>query len=213
MGLAELGRCDHRRAAVRQARPRPRGRRAAVGAVGVLHEVATGAVPRRGGPRDGGGVRPGRLRSASRSATRHNEPVTNTQSWDRIASQRSGATPTDVVQYGPDGPTEGDVRLLGNVAGKRILDLGCGDGQAAVAFTLRGATTIAVDSSVRMLDRARTLADHAGVRVEWHQGDVPDLAFVPAEPIAIVFNAYSLGEVGDLHRVFPQEHRVPQNPG
>jgi len=119
--------------------------------------------------------------------------VTNTQSWDRIASQRSGATPTDIVQYGPDGPTEDDVRLLGNVAGKRILDLGCGDGQAAVAFTLRGATTIAVDSSVRMLDRARTLAERAGVRVEWHQGDVADLAFVRAESIDIVFSAYSLG--------------------
>ena len=139
--------------------------------------------------------------------------MTNTQSWDRIASQRSGATPTDIVQYGPDGPTEDDVRLLGNVAGKRILDLGCGDGQAAVAFTLRGATTIAVDSSVRMLDRARTLADHAGVRVEWHQGDVADLAFVRAESIDIVFSAYSLGEVGDLHRVFRQVHRVLKNRG
>ena len=94
--------------------------------------------------------------------------MTNTQSWDRIASQRSGAIRTDVVQYGPDGPTEDDVRLLGNLAGKRILDLGCGDGQAAVAFALRGATTIAVDASVRMLDRARTLGEQAAVRVEWH---------------------------------------------
>jgi ubiquinone/menaquinone biosynthesis C-methylase UbiE len=139
--------------------------------------------------------------------------VTNTQSWDRVASQRSGASPTDIVQYGPEGPTEDDVRLLGNVAGKRILDLGCGDGQAAVAFTLRGATTIAVDSSVRMLDRARTLAEQAGVRVEWHQGDVADLAFVRAESIDIVFSAYSLGEVGDLHRVFRQVHRVLKNRG
>ena len=139
--------------------------------------------------------------------------MSNTESWDRIASQRSGTTPGDIVHYGPEGPTEDDVRLLGNVAGKRVLDLGCGDGQAAVAFALRGATTIAVDSSVRMLDRARTLAERAAVRVEWHQGDVADLAFLRAESIDLVFSAYSLGEVGDLHRVFRQVHRVLKSRG
>jgi ubiquinone/menaquinone biosynthesis C-methylase UbiE len=139
--------------------------------------------------------------------------VTNAESWDRIASQRAGSPPTDVVQYGPEGPTEDDLRLLGNVAGKRILDLGCGDGQAAVAFALRGATTIAVDSSVRMLDRARTLAEQAAVRVEWHQGDVADLAFIRAESMDLVFSTNTLGEVGDLHRVFRQAHRVLKNRG
>lgn len=139
--------------------------------------------------------------------------MTNTESWDRIAAQRTGSTPSEVVQYGPDGPTEDEVRLIGDVSGKRVLDLGCGDGQAAVTFARKGATAIAVDSSVRMLDRARTLAERAAVRVEWHQGDVADLAFLRAESIDIVFSAYSLGEVGDLHRVFRQVHRVLKNRG
>jgi ubiquinone/menaquinone biosynthesis C-methylase UbiE len=124
-----------------------------------------------------------------------------------------GSTPSEVVQYGPEGPTEDDLRLIGDVSGKRVLDLGCGDGQAAVAFARKGATSIAVDASVRMLDRARTLAESAAVRVEWHQGDVADLAFLRAESVDIVFSAYSLGEVGDLHRVFRQVHRVLKNRG
>jgi ubiquinone/menaquinone biosynthesis C-methylase UbiE len=139
--------------------------------------------------------------------------VTNTESWDRIAAQRMGSTPSEVLQYGPEGPTEDDLRLIGDVSGKRVLDLGCGDGQAAVAFARKGATSIAVDASVRMLDRARTLAKNAAVRVEWHQGDVADLAFLRAESVDIVFSAYSLGEVGDLHRVFRQVHRVLKNRG
>ena len=139
--------------------------------------------------------------------------MTNTESWDRIAAQRAASTPMEVVQYGPDGPSEDDLRLIGGVTGKRVLDLGCGDGQAAVAFARKGATTIAVDASVRMLDRARTLAEQAAVRVEWHQGDVADLAFLRAESIDIVFSASSLGEVGDLHRVFRQVHRVLKNRG
>jgi SAM-dependent methyltransferase len=139
--------------------------------------------------------------------------MSNTESWDRIASQRADSPTTDNIQYGPEGPTEDDLRILGDVAGKRVLDLGCGDGRAAVAFALRGATTIAVDASVRMLDRARTLAESAAVRVEWHQGDVADLAFLRAESIDLVFSAYSLGEVGDLHRVLRQVHRVLKNRG
>lgn len=139
--------------------------------------------------------------------------MTNTESWDRIAAQRTASEPSEVVRYGPEGPTEDDLRLIGNVAGKRVLDLGCGDGHAAVTFARKGATCIAVDASVRMLDRARTLADQAAVRVEWHQGDVADLAFLRAESIDIVFSAYALGEVGDLHRVFRQVHRVLKNRG
>ena len=139
--------------------------------------------------------------------------MNNTESWDRIAAQRTASTPSEFVRYGPDGPTEDEVRLIGDVSGKRVLDLGCGDGHAGVTFARKGATTIGVDASVRMLDRARTLAERAAVRVEWHQGDVADLAFLRAESIDIVFSAYSLGEVGDLHRVFRQVHRVLKNRG
>ena len=57
LGLPELGRRDHRRGALRQARPGPRHRRPARWPVGVLHEVAAGAVPRRRGVPHGRGVR------------------------------------------------------------------------------------------------------------------------------------------------------------
>src|SRR3979490_255779 len=40
---------------------------------------------------------------------------------------------TDIVQYGPDIPTEADLRLLGSLENKRVLELGCGGGPNAVA--------------------------------------------------------------------------------
>ena len=46
----ELGRSHHRRPAVRQDRPRPWPRRTVDSALRLLHEVATGALPRRRGP-------------------------------------------------------------------------------------------------------------------------------------------------------------------
>ena len=57
VGLPQFGRGDDRRRAVRQAGARPGHRRPAARPLGVLHEVAAGAVPRRRGSRDGGGVR------------------------------------------------------------------------------------------------------------------------------------------------------------
>jgi 2-polyprenyl-3-methyl-5-hydroxy-6-metoxy-1,4-benzoquinol methylase len=137
--------------------------------------------------------------------------VTNTGSWDRVASGKASDPPIDVVRYGPDGPTEYDLRLLGNVAGKRVLDLGCGVGQAATTFAVQGATVIAVDESAGMIARARRLAEQAEVRVEWHQGDLADLAFLRADSIDIAFSAFALSEVEDLSRVLRQVHRVLKN--
>ncbi len=55
--------------------------------------------------------------------------------------------------YGPDGPSEHDLRLLGDVAGKRVLQLGCGDPTIAVALAQQGAVVIAVDASGARLTR------------------------------------------------------------
>ena len=45
------------------------------------------------------------------------------------------------------GRTTTVIRLLGAVRGKRVLELGCGTGEAAVAFAQQGATVIGVDGS------------------------------------------------------------------
>jgi ubiquinone/menaquinone biosynthesis C-methylase UbiE len=137
--------------------------------------------------------------------------VTNTESWDRVATRAVDDPQTDTVLYGPDGPTEEDLRLLGDVKGKRVCDLGCGTGQAAITLARQGATVIAVDDSLRMLDRARSLAERLETRVEWHHSDISDLAFLRADSIDAVLSVYALGEVADLSRFLRQVHRVLRN--
>jgi SAM-dependent methyltransferase len=112
------------------------------------------------------------------------------------------------VAYGPDAPTEQELRLLGDLKGKRLLELGCGAGGAAVAFARHGAAVSAVDASAAALKAARALADRAEVRVEWHEGDLADLAFLRADSVDVVFSAHAVGEVDDIGRVFRQVHRV-----
>ncbi len=113
----------------------------------------------------------------------------------------------DVVRYGPDIPTEEDLKLLGHLEGKRVLELGTG-AQASIAFAKLGAHTIAVDSSPERLAELRRRADAEEVKVELHESDLADLAFVRADSIDVAFSSYALDAVEDLNRVFRQVHRV-----
>ncbi|MDQ6840341.1 MAG: class I SAM-dependent methyltransferase [Actinomycetota bacterium] len=137
-------------------------------------------------------------------------PSDNAAAWDHYAAtyQQAVTLPSDVAVYGPDIPDESQLRLLGDLKGKRVLDLGCGGGQCTVAFARAGAAAIGLDQSVVQLGFARRLADAAEVRVELRQGDVADLAFLRADSIDVAFSSYTFDDVNDLSRVFRQVHRV-----
>lgn len=112
------------------------------------------------------------------------------------------------IAFGPDIDDESSLRLIGHVEGKRVLELGGGAGHEAVLLAQQGAHVIVVDPSHRRLDRIRTACDDAEVRVELHQSDPAELAFVRAETIDLVVSVLALGSVADLDRVYRQVHRV-----
>lgn len=66
---------------------------------------------------------------------------------------------------------------LGNVAGRNVLDLGCGHGMAAVVLARRGATVAAVDLSAGYLREAGRRAAANGVSVTFTQADAERLPF------------------------------------
>src|SRR5438445_8830829 len=138
-------------------------------------------------------------------------PTDNAAAWDRhSAGYQAGAQlPTDVAHYGPDIGTEAELRLLGDLKGKRVLELGCGGGQCSIAFARQGATAIGVDFSAEQLAFARRLVEREGVKVELRQGDVADLAFLRADSIDLAFSAYAFGFVEALNSVFRKVLTLP----
>ena len=63
------------------------------------------------------------------------------------------------------------LEVLGDVAGKKVLDLGCGAGEAAVYLAKHGALVTAADASEQMLAVTRAVAAVHGVSVttrRWH---------------------------------------------
>ncbi len=137
-------------------------------------------------------------------------PTDNAAAWDRYAAayQAGAELSTSAAHYGPDIPTEAELRLLGDLRGKRVLELGCGAAQCSIAFAKQGATAIGVDSSSEQLAFARRLCEREEVRVELRQGDLAELAYLRADSMDLVFSAYAFGFVDDLNRVFRQVHRV-----
>jgi SAM-dependent methyltransferase len=137
-------------------------------------------------------------------------PNDNAAAWDRYSAayQHAARLSTDVVHYGPDLPTETTLRLLGDVKGRRVLELGCGGAQSSIALVKKGASAIGVDFSTEQLGFARRLCAAEGLKVDLRHGDLADLAFLPADSIDLVFSAYAFGYVEDLSRVFRQVHRV-----
>jgi len=129
--------------------------------------------------------------------------------WHRFSTaRRPDADHSASVVYGEAMPTEAELRLLGPLEGKRVLDLGCGAGHNAVLLAEQGAKVMAVDASTDHLDRARARSEAAGVRIELHQARLAELPFLRSDSIDAALSVMSLATEDDLARVFRQVHRV-----
>ncbi|MFM1731353.1 class I SAM-dependent methyltransferase [Prescottella soli] len=77
----------------------------------------------------------------------------------------------------PEGLHEGDVQLLGDVAGKRILEVGCGSAPCARWLAGQGADVVGLDISMGMLARGREAMERSGPRVPLVQAGAEALPF------------------------------------
>ena len=68
-------------------------------------------------------------------------------------------------------------RLAGDVKGKVLLDLGCGDGTYSIAAFQRGARVTGLDISDGMLDAARRRAEACGASIEWRRASAESLPY------------------------------------
>jgi SAM-dependent methyltransferase len=106
----------------------------------------------------------------------------NRRWWDAEAGdyqREHGAFLGDAdLLWCPEGLREHDARLLGDVAGKDVLDVGCGAAQSARWLADQGARVTAFDVSVGQLREARRLDARSGTAVtRLVQGDAQRLPF------------------------------------
>ncbi len=105
---------------------------------------------------------------------------------------------TESAHYGPWAPRENELRLLGDVRGLRILEIGCGGGQCCIAFARQGAHVTGLDLSDEQITFARDLAKQAGVDVRFVQGDAVDLGAFQNGSRDILFSTYTFHYVEQM---------------
>jgi SAM-dependent methyltransferase len=116
-----------------------------------------------------------------RAVTDAESRVASRRWWDLDADayqDEHGAFIGDVdFVWCPEGVREADARLLGDVRGRRVLELGCGAAAGARWLAGQGAEVVALDLSAGMLRHARSASDRSGVRVPLLQADALALPF------------------------------------
>ncbi len=130
--------------------------------------------------------------------------------WNRISPgyQAQHQITVDAAHYGPFMPSEAELRLLGDVAGRRVLELGCGGGQCSIAFARQGARATGIDLSDEQIAFARGLAEKQGAVAAFEQGDAAELDRFAAASFDIVFSAYALHYVLAIERCLAGVSRV-----
>ncbi len=77
----------------------------------------------------------------------------------------------------PENLREADARLLGDVAGRRVLEVGCGSAPCSRYLATQGAEVVAFDLSAGMLAFAGAAAERTSVTVPLVQADVCEMPF------------------------------------
>jgi ubiquinone/menaquinone biosynthesis methyltransferase len=120
---------------------------------------------------------------------------------------------TSLLSYGQDARWKARLVSLANVTpGQRALDLAAGTGDIAFAVAARGAKTIGLDITHRMLQLARLRQGDDGQarssrRVEFITGDMTGLPFRSAS-FDLVTTGYGLRNVPDLDLAIDEIARV-----
>lgn len=96
--------------------------------------------------------------------------------------------------------------LVPDVAGRRVLDAGCGTGHYAEWFLEQGADVVGIDESTTALETAR---ERCGERARFRRHDLGEpLAFASEDSFDLVFSCLVLDHVADWGPVFEEFERV-----
>ncbi|MGK5627454.1 class I SAM-dependent methyltransferase [Streptomyces sp. URMC 123] len=143
-----------------------------------------------------------RLTDVSERFTRSAD-LAQVNDYDSFAEAYSAETECSLVNAYYARPAMLD--LAGDVAGRRILDAGCGSGPLSAALRDRGAVVTGIDTSARMLSLAkRRLGDDADV----HQVDLRDHLPFDDGTFDVVVSSLVLHYLEDWRPTLAESRRV-----
>jgi SAM-dependent methyltransferase len=132
--------------------------------------------------------------------------------WDADAADYLAEHGRDIGDvefvWGPEGLREADARLLGDVAGRDVLEVGCGSAPCARWLVTAGARAVALDLSGQMLRHGAAVGEATGVRVPLVQAGAEHLPFADESFDAACSSFGAVPFVAEPERVMREVARV-----
>ena len=130
----------------------------------------------------------------------------STKSWDAIAED--WVSHADSNDYRNHLLIPRMLRTLGDVRGRRVVDLGCGEGGYARELTRRGARVTAVDGSKQLLEVARQRAQVENLEIDHLCANANALDAIASASIDVVVASMVLMDVEDYGGAVREIHRI-----
>ncbi len=99
-------------------------------------------------------------------------------------------------------------KLLINVKGKKILDLGCGTGRHAIFLAKKGAVVIGIDFSSEMLREAKKNAKRSRVKINFKKRDITKKLPFKNNSFDIVLCSLVFNHIKNLAPIFKEVSRI-----
>src|SRR5215216_4537317 len=131
---------------------------------------------------------------------------TSTQSWDQIAED--WVTHADSNDYRNVFLVPHTFALLGEVAAKKVLDVGCGEGGYTRMLASKGACVTGIDGSARLIEIAKQRAEKENLDIVYKVRNANSLYDLKEESFDIALAAMSLMDVEDYRGAIAEIHRV-----
>ncbi|QQZ60463.1 class I SAM-dependent methyltransferase [Paenibacillus sonchi] len=125
---------------------------------------------------------------------------TNSSFWDTKGNEILGATALPL--YGAF-VSEEKCRLFGDVAGKKLLEIGCGSGESLQYLGERKASELwGTDISEKQIEKTRQLLKSRGLSATLICSPMEEECGIPEDYFDFVYSVYAIGWTTDLEATF-----------
>jgi len=130
--------------------------------------------------------------------------------WNLIASeyQKKRKLSFDDIEYALGFAKESELNLLGNVEGRKIVELGCGGAENSITLAKKGGNCTGVDMSLEQLKHAKNSMIENKVKIELIEGDLENLIMFDDEIFDIAISIFALDWMQDLNAAFKEAYRI-----
>lgn len=130
----------------------------------------------------------------------------STISWNQISEEWCDIAPINETRLHFIMPYM--LRLMGDVSGQRILDIGCGEGGYSRELTRLGAEVVGIDCAAKSIEYAKKQSLEEGLNVEYYVRNSNDLNELESNYFDIVLSSMMLMDCEDLDGTIEEISRV-----